>query len=765
MFYLLLALPWIVQGAAQTMSTTGNSPREWLPVDAPSRRAYDYYVARFGSGDVLVASWPGCSVDDPRLREVGERLASSRPFLDRHGRPLIERVVSAGTLLDALRRGGAIPEGEARKRLQGTLLGPDGRTTALYMQFAPSALAQRSRLVPQVANTLADTFGVASTSIHLAGPVMDGLSVDRASQRSLDAFAVPSMLIVLGVTIFCLNSIRLGLLITGAAILAQGTVLALMHYTGHQLTALDVVMPPLVQVLTVAAGIHLVNYYLDTKRQADCRVPELEAVRQGWQPIVLSAVTTALGLLSLAVSRLAPIRAFGLFGAIGVTVAAVLVIGLLPGGLLWMNDQSGQKGADSHDAAAQGRTLATNRWQLPRWIAGYDKLVVASALVVMAGAGWGALQLKTSVRLDTLFSQKSKILHDYRWIEEHVGPLVPLEILLVTPTEVPLTEQMQLAQRVEKRLAEFSEVRGTLSPWTFAPTAGSDSSMAPQGASHGSVWSALLSQVGFLHRGPDRDTLRVMAYVSANDPLDYDRLLRRLHDATVPLLAGGQARALFTGTMPLVHSIQKQLLGDLLKSFLTALVIILMVIALVQGGVAAGMVTMIPNVFPALLVFGLLGWMRWPIDLGSVMTASVALGVAVDDTLHFLTFFQRARWSGATRKASVDYAYGQCARAMTQTTVICTTGLSVFALSDFVPACRFAWMMAALLLLALLGDLVVLPALLIGPLGRLWEGADRPVDARPEQARPVTARDPSEPTAKGPPRSPGPARTPSSPAV
>lgn len=102
------------------------------------------------------------------------------------------------------------------------------------------------------------------------------------------------------------------------------------------------------------------------------------------------------------------------------------------------------------------------------------------------------------------------------------------------------------------------------------------------------------------------------------------------------------------------------------------------------------------------------------------MTASAALGIAVDDTLHFITWFRRGLGRGMARDQAVRFAYGRCGRAMFQTSMICGLGLLLFALSGFIPVRRFALMMFALLTLALAGDLVVLPALLVGPLGRVF---------------------------------------------
>ncbi len=127
---------------------------------------------------------------------------------------------------------------------------------------------------------------------------------------------------------------------------------------------------------------------------------------------------------------------------------------------------------------------------------------------------------------------------------------------------------------------------------------------------------------------------------------------------------------------------------------------------------------MIPNVFPALVAFGVMGLLAVSVDIGTMMTASAAMGIAVDDTLHFLVWFRRGTERGWTARRSVRYAFHHCATAMLQTSIICGLGLLAFMASPFAPIARFGLVMALMLSLALLGDLVLLPAVLCSGLGR-----------------------------------------------
>jgi len=123
------------------------------------------------------------------------------------------------------------------------------------------------------------------------------------------------------------------------------------------------------------------------------------------------------------------------------------------------------------------------------------------------------------------------------------------------------------------------------------------------------------------------------------------------------------------------------------------------------------------------------------VDIGTMMTASVALGIAVDDTIHFLSWFRHFIDEGLDRVDAVIETYRRVGPAMLQTTVVGGLGLFVFSLSTFTPTQRFGTLMLVLLVTALFGDLILLPALLAGPLGRWY----RPRTASPADRGPAAA--------------------------
>ncbi len=191
-------------------------------------------------------------------------------------------------------------------------------------------------------------------------------------------------------------------------------------------------------------------------------------------------------------------------------------------------------------------------------------------------------------------------------------------------------------------------------------------------------------------------------------------------------------RAVYTGMIPLVYKTQRQLLISLNESIMWATVLIAVVMMFVLRSPMAGLISMIPNVFPIVIIFGAIGWLNIKVDIGIMMTASVALGVAVDDTVHFLTWFRRGVKQGLNRVQAVMLAYDRCATAMLQTTIIGGLGLAVFATSTFTPTQQFGYLMISMLGAALVGDLLLLPAILAGPLGHFFGGEAAEPNATPD---------------------------------
>ena len=226
----------------------------------------------------------------------------------------------------------------------------------------------------------------------------------------------------------------------------------------------------------------------------------------------------------------------------------------------------------------------------------------------------------------------------------------------------------------------------------------------------------------------------------------------------------------YTGLVPLVYKAQHSLLDGLQIGFVWDFAIIVFVMILLCRAASAGLVLLLPAAFPAVMVFGGMGWGNsllksldagsLLIDIGTVMAPSVALGVTVDDVVHFMLWFRRGITDGLDRKQATMLAFKGCARAMYQSWGVIGIGLSVFSLSPFGPTQRFGYMMLSMLTIALVGNLVFLPALLSGPLGGVFAASvlrnERRKQGR-DSGRRVTV-DPGSDALPAPHIPPGPAK-------
>ena len=349
------------------------------------------------------------------------------------------------------------------------------------------------------------------------------------------------------------------------------------------------------------------------------------------------------------------------------------------------------------------------------------------AVVVLA---LGTFKLKASVKLQNRFASRTKIIKDYHWLETKLGPLVPMEVEVKFGPDVELSRwnQMQVVQSIERTVKRSTSVNATLSAATFEPYVPSGRTVIDRVNRQAKIdlWQESFDSLvdAKLVRVIKGTTYwRISLRVAALNDIDYGKFLETVTlnvDKQLEHINIKGMEASLTGGIPLVYKAQHQILRDLMVSFLTAFLIITLIMIAVLRSIQAGIVAMVPNVFPPLVVFGAMGWLNFSVEIGSVMTASVALGIAIDDTLHFLTWYRRGTVEGLSRFASIRHAFEHCAKAMIDTSLICGLGVAPFLFGVFMPTAKFAALLMVMLMTALPGDLILLPAMLAGPVGILF---------------------------------------------
>jgi uncharacterized protein len=813
MAVLVFLLPMVVVGAIKAKSNNRNDVKGWLPAEYEETRTYRFFRQNFQGEEFILVSWEGCTMADPRLEMLARKLLPPPEEASRIERPLYFK--SAQTGPRAVSRMCQEPlnleRGEAVARLTGALIGPppagieagaagddlDQRKTCLVLTLADIARANLHGAIDEIRKVAAAECGIPDSAIHMGGPPVDNVSIDKAGQTSVTILFGLSLVVGFFVSWFSLKSKTLVAMVIASGVYSMFASLALVWYSGYPVDAILLTMPSLVYVATTSGAIHLANYYRDQLAETGVQEGAAgRAVHHALLPLSLATGTTAIGLATLAVSELVPIRMFGIFSAAGVLVSFVILVTFMPAALeLFPPKLRVGKLADDEQGAGWKPIESSRWWAVGQWITQHHALATAACLLVMAAVGYGMTRVESSVQLMRLFSRKAQIRTDYAWLESHLGPLVPMELLVRIDENCPLNflERMELVDTIQREIGRLDEVGSSLSTVTF----GRSLEMANGGEGlRAKLARSTLNKALVRHRdeflagdylreasittadGSRRteELWRISARVSAIKEVDYALFKADLQKKIDPVLArlvddGVKGVAVeYTGLVPLVYKAQHSLLENLKIGFVFDFAIIVAVMILLCRAFSAGLVLLLPAAFPAVLVFGAMGWgnalVKWMhagnlfIDIGTVMAPSVALGVTVDDVVHFMLWFRRGIADGLDRRQATMLAYKGCARAMYQSWGVIGIGLSVFSLSPFGPTQRFGHMMLAMLTIALVGNLVLMPALLSGPLGAVFawsvQRIERKKAAKEGKRRVIT--DPGSDAIPAPHVTPGPAK-------
>lgn len=744
----LMVFPGLVFLSYRVMQNSNNNVVDWLPSGFQQTADLYWFNERFGIDAILVLSWTDCHLDDPRLDLLQQSMLDLRcPGLDGQPQPLFHRVFTGRSTLAQLTTPPLeVSHDRALERMQGWLVGADGRTTCVVGFLTHEGWWDRHATIDVVVDAAKDA-GIDPQTLRLGGPAVDSVAIDRVSQRWLVPLALASTMIGVLMTWICLREFRLVAAVFLYAGFAWFASLAAVELFGAQLDAVLTVMPALVYVLAVSAAIHMTGYYRRALRQGSDQCPLTAAVSMGWAPCTVAAATTALGLGSLMISQLIPIRKFGFFAAWGTLLALGLLLLLWPALLsrLFRPRRPGE--SDPYPAAASAKSRS---WWQPLMnvaVSGWPVILLLLGVSLVA-LTLGVTRLRASVGLRDLFSPNSQVIRDYAWLEANIGPLIPIEVVLRVPepdVQDPreMLERLLMVERIRRQIQEMPVVGGTIAASRFVPDI--PSGRAVRSVSRRAVIARhlldsrqQLKELGMLHDewgGAEGQELleeqwRISARIEAISDLEYGSVLKEFTAQVRQMLAQDEtARRLrvtenISGGVFLVAMAQQRLLVDLAESFGLAFVLISIAMTVLTRSLAIGAMAMITNLFPVVLIFGLMGWGGMPVDVGTMMTACVALGIAVDDASHFLTWYRRAFAEGHRSLAALRMAYQHCATPMLQTSMICGLGMLVFVVNPFMPAARFGWLMFTLLFAALTANLLILPALLASAPGR-WLVAAR----------------------------------------
>ncbi len=758
----LLLLPIAIYAAVH-IPLGSAEVHKWLPDGRVERLRYERFLNLFGTDQFVLISWEGCKHDDPRLTAFKESLEkettkSSDVDAGTTVQPLLAEVQSTLDVVDSLTAEPlSLSRSQAARRLKNVLVGEDG-TCAVVARVSPYGLDHQSNVIELLYNAADEIPLLGRDQLRIAGTIYEAYSVDQAAEKSLRQLVLPSSIIGIGLACVCLRS----LWAAGAVLIMAGVgqlfAIATVYYTGGQFSAVLIVLPTLVFMLTLSSAVHLMNYYVDVSATHSDHLGS-RAMLLGFKPSILASLTTALGMASLSASQLSPVREFGIYSSTTLCVATVFLLLAFPAcsdyfygptaierarkkrqsAAIEEPEESDPEPTSSNDLIhsaeemidreSHAAVLAPSAIAYAKWMERVANIISVCGFALILLSLWGLLYLQPSTKFDDMFPEDSRTITNMVWLEQHLGPISNVEVLLHydKANGSDTYERLQYVDRICKAIRENQELGTAISATTFLPEFPQTSSLrsvAQRSVLRKSLPDSLplLRKSGWVAEDDTGEVWRITAKVSATSKEDFgvltDRVAKCVQDTIGKMPEHAPDSVEFTGLTPVMHDTQLTLIDDLQISFTAAFVLITPVMMIIARGFWAGLLIMIPNVLPETLVFGMMAWLGFRLDIAGLLTASVAMGIAVNDTLHFVNWYAHRLSSGDSRPKAIADTLTCCAGAMFHTMLISCCSMLPFVFADFLPTRQFAFLMIAMLSSALLGDLVLLPALLLSPLGK-----------------------------------------------
>lgn len=678
----LLSFPILVWQAEAIPAN--NDIETWLPTETPVRAAYERFKRDFGVEEVIVLGTTGAARDDRLMEAVARRLEKI---------PGIRQCWTPQRFIDVMKEFG-VEEAESTFRLHGLVLSENGNTTGLFALLNDEGLHNRSRVVKAVRKEMEYCQLDGPDSFLSGSPVivseLDRLGSRKANQR----FFMITLALSLGLMYYSSRHWGLSLSLLGLTLWGINLTLALLKWWGGEMNFVLGTLPILVMIFTLSISIHFLSYYTSAMEEK-APDPLFEALRQSFRPCFLSTITTLIGLISLNVSSIIPVQQFGIAAAIGSTVALVVGLGLTPAILaIW---PSCLVKVDPH-------TEAFHAWG--QLVLRHHRKILAGTLACMLILSVGLLRLRSRIDPAEFLPDNNAVAKDLRRVAKELTTIDSIEAVVdfKGKEDLPFLEKMEQVRELERRLRKHPSVRHTMSLSAFFPTEIEGGALEVM-----SLLKQAQSRSGdqeFLSEG-DR-FWRISARVDTRIPNGptASELIQEFRD----LLAGANVE--LTGLTPLLNNAQNEIFAGFWQSFTSAFCVISVVMIISLRSLKTGMIAMIPNLIPIWLVFGVVGFLGMNVDIGMMMTGSIALGISVDCTFHFLVRFKERREAGDSVDQATLMAINHTGLPVIDSAIVGSVGMMALTLSNFAPTSRFGCLMAAQMVASLLGELVLLPALL-----------------------------------------------------
>ena len=493
-------------------------------------------------------------------------------------------------------------------------------------------------------------------------------------------------------------------------------VLSIQVLLGFKLNNFTANVPVFVVAIGIADAMHLLWIYTMARKKGMQNHRAIHySVQKNFLAIFLTSVTTAIGFASLGISAVVPIQTLGIATASAALLAFILTILFVPAALAIVNpkikaDKDVQE-ADNHPVAV---------WYT-HFLQRNAKLILTTAMSIFIVLGLGIFQAKVDSNTVKYFKESFPFRVAVNEMQEKLTGPMSYEIIVDSKKNDGIKDPKFL-NTVEKFYKEFyatyPDARHVSSLMDVVKTFNkvlNGSKTVPQD-------QELIAQYLLLY------SLSLPQGMEINDKMDIDERLLRV-SASMNLVETSKDlemiawiedwwkktpySAVVNGQTVMFAHMQHDVTATLIESITLAVISISLVMLLIFRNWRMLPLFIVPNVLPIALVVGVMGWLHIDIDMGVAIAGAIIIGVAVDDTIHFMVKYIEARKRGDNLENAMKYVMSYAGSAIIFTTIVLSLAFLVFVFSDFNPNYHFGIVTASALIIAVIVDLVALPALLI----------------------------------------------------
>ncbi|MFC1849535.1 MMPL family transporter [candidate division CSSED10-310 bacterium] len=596
------------------------------------------------------------------------------------------------------------------------LISKDHKTTAIIIQFSDTATPADSQTQEEI-KKLIDTARNSEIEIAYASQARqeyEAAQVIRQDIRNILPLSLLIMVIVLFLSFRSFRGVIIPLSIVAVGMLWTFSIFAL---AGKTLNLVTIVLPPLLICVGSAYVIHLLAFYYRLAEEAKLSKEELivKTVSQSSLPLVVTAMTTIVGFTALLVSPIPAIRDMGLFAGIGIAIIILLSLTLAPAMLTFSSVP--EKSLLGKKRGFIDYILSV----LVEYTGIYASRFIKFWLLIGCLALLGTLYLSVNSNTRNL-APDSSIMKELDFIEHNLGGTNSLRLILSgrkSPRNLQSAETIRGMKKLRDYLTRPETAEGLVKIEGLS-IAKINSPVDYFELKHQKLDSLQDKDVPKLFERLKRSGLP--NFLSFNGELMLMDL-RMTVQGTAAILELKkeldqkiaeylpQLSVRYTGEAFLASESAENIARGLVQSLLLALVIIFVLLSVMFLSPKMGIIALYPNIVSITIFFGLLGWLNIPIGLTISVIASIALGIGVDDTIHYLTHYNNYLKKFRNRQMAVREALSHTGKPMIYTTLSLSCGFFVFANSDMPALVYFGVLTAVTLLVCLVTDLNFLPSI------------------------------------------------------